>query len=187
MYILYIISNNKSDSLYIGMTSQGVVKRWSAHKHAAKSGKKSKLYDAIREYGEEVFNIVEIAFYENKEDCCKAEINTIRVYRDLGINLYNLANGGEGGYVISAHSRDEWRAKLSKARQGRKPALGMKHTEETKKLCGEYGKKRWDKYGRYPSEVVNHPFKDAKAKFNISKTHYYRLLKRAKSNDLSRT
>lgn len=183
MYILYIISNNESDSLYIGMTSQGVVKRWSAHKHAAKSGKKSKLYDAIRKYGEEVFNIVEIAFYENKEDCCKAEINTIRVYRDLGINLYNLANGGEGGYVVPEHLKGEWRAKLSLARQGRKPALGMKHTEENKKFFSECSKRR---VLLYPDlDVTKIRFIEANKLYGISRTHYYRLLKRAKSNNLS--
>lgn len=185
MYLLYSILNNESGSMYIGMTSKTISQRWSGHKHAAISGKKSKLYDAMRSYGIAAFSIAEMDSYETKEDCCKAEIDAIKLHRSIGENLYNLADGGEGGYVIPDHLKDEWKAKLSIARQGRKPALGMKHTDETKKLCGEYGKKRWDIYGRYSIEVTQLSFKEAKEKFNISKTHYYRLLKRTKSNGLS--
>jgi hypothetical protein len=86
--------------------------------------------------------------------------------------------------VIPNHLKDERKAKLSASRIGGKPFLGKRHTEETKALCGKYGKLRWDMYGRYPSEVTKYSFKDAHLKFNISKTHYYRLLKRDKSNDL---
>lgn len=182
MYLLYSIYNNESGSMYFGMTSRSISQRWSGHKHAAKSGKKSKLYDAMRSYGLDAFSIAAIAYYDTKEDCCRAEIDAIKLHRDVGENLYNLADGGEGGYVVPEHLRDEWKAKLSKARQGRKPALGMKHTEENKKFFAECSKRKTPKY---PKEVTSLSFKEAKAKYNISKTHYYRLLKRAETNDLS--
>jgi len=168
--------------MYIGMTSKSITQRWSGHKHAAKIGKKSKLYDAMRSYGNDVFSLSEIASYQYKEDCCKAEIEAIRFNREIGFNLYNLADGGEGGYVVPEHLKDEWKAKLSKARQGRKPALGMKHTEENKKFFAECNKR---KVPTYPNLDFLLGFTKNNRLYGISKTHYYRLLKRTESNDLS--
>jgi hypothetical protein len=74
---------------------------------------------------------------------------------------------------------------LKEKRKGRKPALGMKHTEDNKKKFGEFGKMRWDIYGRYPDDVINYSFNEAKEKYGISKTHYYRLRKLGGSNEPS--
>ena len=60
----------------------------------------------------------------------------------------------------------------------------MKHTEENKKKFGEFGKLRWDKYGRYPDTVVNLSFIEANKQHGISKTHYYRLRKLANTSDV---
>jgi len=121
------------------MTSKGLAQRWSGHKHSAKVGKKSKLYDAMRSYGIDAFSIAEMASYQTKEDCCKAEIEAIRVHLEIGENLYNLAKGGEGGFNIT--NVDEWKKKLSASRQGGKPFQGRSHTEETKRKCGEAARK----------------------------------------------
>src|SRR3990172_1809018 len=139
MYLLYSIYNNESGSMYIGMTSKSIAQRWSGHKHAAKIGKKSKLYDAMRSYGHGVFSLAEIASYQFKEDCCKAEIDAIRFNQEIGMNLYNLAEGGEGGFNIT--NVEEWKKKLSISRQGGKPFQGRSHTEETKRKCGEAARK----------------------------------------------
>jgi hypothetical protein len=97
--------------------------------------------------------------------------------------LLNLADGREGGYVIPEASKEAWKAKLSLARQGRKPALGMKHTEENKNFFSECSKRR---KLLYPTlDVTKVGFIEANKTCGISKTHYYRLLKRAKGNILS--
>lgn len=176
--IVYKIHTELSDKFYIGITSN-LQNRIRAHKYSAKV-KSTKLYSFMRKYGFE--NMVFSILHEvgTREEACALEIKLIA---ELKPEL-NLARGGEGGYVVPEEEKEEWRKKLSTARQGRKPALGMKHTKENKKAFGVFGRLRWDKYGRYPKEVVEVPFSIAFKQYGISKTHYYRLLKQVKGNDL---
>lgn len=137
MYSLYRIINNKAGRHYIGMTKVGLSRRFSQHKYSARSGKKSKLYDAMRSYGIDSFSIELIEIFDTKQECCNREIEMIASLD----NLYNLASGGEGGFNVS--NTEEWKRKLSKARQGGKPFLGRKHSEETKRKCAEASAARW--------------------------------------------
>jgi len=98
-------------------------------------------------------------------------------------NCLNLAPGGEGGFVVQ--DKDQWIKKLSKARKGGKPALGMAHTEDNKKLFSKLSREYWSTNKVYANDdIVKLSFKDAHKLYGISKTHYYRLLKRAKINEL---
>lgn len=180
---LYKIVNTKNENVYVGITRTSIYNRWKAHKSAARRGVKSMLYDAMRSYGIEVFKIEVIAEFNNEQELLQAEKDMIAYYRNLLGKTYNILDGGESHFPIK--DKEEWRLKMIKGRQGKKPALGMKHTEENKRKFGEFGKLRWDLYGRYPEEVLDYSFSEAHKKFGISKTHYYRLRKeRAKSNDL---
>lgn len=151
------------------------------HRHMAKTKKNYPLYNAINKHGIENFSIVLIEEFENHIDVCAAEIKHIAEDK----NTYNLAIGGQiGGVVVCPETRARMNQALKLARKGKTPALGMKHTEENKRKFSECGKLRWDIYGRYPDEVITMSYKDAKEKFGISKTHYYRLLKqRGSSNE----
>ena len=173
MYQIYEIVNKVSGRRYIGMTKNSLWQRFASHKHAAKSGKKSRLYDAMRSYGIDNFEINFLEKFDTKQDCCEREIFLIAE----GENLYNLASGGEGGFAV--RNVEEWKKKLRKARVGRKPALGMKHTDENKKFFAECNKRKKLLYD------FNLPksFKEAHSLYGISKTHYYRLVKRAGSNE----
>ena len=178
MFYLYELKTDLSEEVYIGITNN-LKQRLVAHRCAANNGKKSKLYDHMRKYGPSSYLMRELGKYDSWEETCDAEVQWIR---DSVGNL-NLAHGGEGGFVVQ--DKLAWQEKLSVSRAGRKPALGMTHTETNKKFFGECGKLRWDIYGRYPGCVTEIPFKDAQKKYGISKTHYYRLLKQAKVNALS--
>lgn len=173
MYKLYRIKRQDSLKSYIGITKNSLQKRWASHKYSARSGKKSPLYNSIRKYGAESFSITLLQEFDTWQDCCTAEISLIKEEKE---KLFNLAAGGDGGFVVT--NKELWKEKLRKARAGRKPSLGMKHTEENKKLFSECSKRRKLKYeGELPST-----FKEASL-LGISKTHYYRL-RRAKSRDL---
>lgn len=182
MYTVYFIVSDKTSSLYIGMTKGNILRRMAQHKHAAKQGKKTPLYCCMRKYGIENFLIVIRDTFETKEECIQSEKDWIAFARKEGWKLLNLADGGEGGYVVPEHLKDEWKAKLSKARKGRKPALGMRHTEENRKFFSECNKR---KIPTFPNLDFSLGFTKNNKLFGVSKTHYYRLLKRAKSNDLS--
>lgn len=176
--ILYKYTNTISGTVYYGIT-KNMKQRHYSHRSHARKGVKTPFYDAIRKYGWESFNL-SISKELIVEQAQAAEIILIALTKN-----YNLHKGGSLGFSMLSKSADEvlaWREKLSRARAGKQPALGMSHSEATKALCGKYGKLRWDLYGRYPADVTRYPFKEAKKLFEISKTHYYRL-KRSLSND----
>lgn len=188
MYYLYKFTNQVNGRVYYGMTND-VNQRVAVHKSRAKTKVTSNpFHNAIRKYGFENFKFEIIEEFETKDSCCVAEIAAISKAKENGECIYNLHPGGLGGFSILTKSEveiEEWREKQRIARKGKTPALGMKHSDENKKLFSEFGKKRWDIYGRYPvEEIVNMSFKDAKEKYGISKTHYYRLRKQFKTNDL---
>jgi group I intron endonuclease len=165
MYQVYEIVNQITGRRYIGMTKNTLVIRMRQHKSAAKRGLKSPLYDAIRSYGVDNFVINLLHTFDTQQECNEGEIRLI----SENSNLYNLALGGEGGFNIT--NIEEWRDKLKVARKGRKPALGLKHTEENKKLFAECVKR---KPLKYVSELPT-SYKEASRLLGISRTHYYRL------------
>lgn len=182
--IVYKAVNSTSGTIYFGITNNLRQRKWS-HKSVAKR-KKSPFYDAIKSYGFDHFN-----WYIVKDDITKLEAQIleetlIRKCRDFNIPIYNLHRGGSIGFSMRDKPNDEylsWRAKLKVARQGRKPALGMKHSEENKKYAQKVSQEYWATQEIYSLDVLNYSFINANAKFGISKTHYYRLKKRVLIND----
>lgn len=166
--------------MYIGQTSKSIARRYYEHKHNAFSvGKKTKLYDAMRKYGENAFEVFEFETYSSKDEINNAEIDTIKEAKNLNISLYNMTSGGDGGFVVPDSKIESWKEKLSEARQGRAPALGMKHSEENKKYFSEVSNKYWNEHRKYTAKDIKAAgsFLKAKELYGISKTHYYRLIK----------
>ena len=172
---LYQFQNIVSGRKYYGITVN-TKRRTASHRHSAGSKRlKTPFYDAVRKYGWDGFDFKILAEGPN-EYVSDLEITLIAGDPDC----YNLHLGGHIGFDVSKSKQaDEWKQKLRTARAGRKPALGMTHSGETKKLCGLHSISRWDKHGRYPEEVLKYGFTEANKKFGISKTHYYRLRKSA--------
>jgi len=116
--IVYKISNKINNKIYFGVTQQDLKIRWQQHK--CNSNKKNYyLYNAIKKYGFENFNI-EVVFEANsKEEMLEKEIEFIFLYKTNN-NLfgYNNSTGGESS------------------------RKGCKASEETKKKISEYQKKR---------------------------------------------
>lgn len=179
---LYEIRNTESDSVYVGVTRTSLDARFRAHKCSAKRGTKTPLYDSMRSKGADKFSIHLVAEFKTEKEMLCAEKDLIAYHRRVG-TCYNILDGGASYFPIK-----DWEAhkeKLKAARKGKKPALGMKHSEENKKVFSKFGKLRWDIHGRYPKEVIDYSFVEASKKFGISKTHYYRLRKLAENNELS--
>lgn len=176
---LYEIRNSENDAVYVGVTRNSLIRRYGSHKHSAKTVH-TPLYCAMRKHGFDKFRIELVYEFETEGEMLKAEKDRIAFYRKIGVKCYNVLDGGESYFPVK-----DWeahKAVLREKRKGRKPALGMKHTEENKQLFSACGKARWDKYGRYPDDITSLSFKDAKEKYGISKTHYYRLVR---ANDLN--
>lgn len=191
MYYLYKIVNNISGTIYYGITNN-IASRMATHKHNALKSKrflKYPLYCAIRSYGWDAFSVHCVGTFDDLSSVQQAEVAIIAKCKEDGVKMYNLHPGGTGGFSILTKSPEEivsWKEKRKATMAGRdfKPALGMKHTDENKKLFSAFGKLRWDIYGRYPAEeVLLLSFIDANKKYGISKTHYYRLKKQLASNE----
>ena len=98
---MYKITNK----IYIGYTSKTIQYRWNGHLKEIKKGTNRKLYDAIRKYGVENFEITEIDRDDSAsiEDWLHLETLYIIVHDSVD-NGYNMTYGGIGGNTIFGRS-----------------------------------------------------------------------------------
>jgi len=179
---VYKLINPESDKFYIGIT-KNPKRRVTVHRLMARSGKKTPLYCWIRSHNY-IFEMVIISEFDNRSDACEMEIKLISFYRESSAPLLNIASGGEGGWVV--RDIDNWKAKLSSSREGAKPALGMKHSEENKLLFSRLSNKYWEDkstHTRNAEAILALDHKRAKEVYGISTTHYYRLRKLYKPSE----
>jgi len=99
---VYKITNKINGMLYIGITTLTIRKRWNEHKCAANTGKDTPLYRAMRKYGIDNFEIIEVYKGTTRQEIEQVEKNLIKEYgayvRDG--KGYNLTLGGEGAGKI---------------------------------------------------------------------------------------
>jgi len=96
-FLLYIVRNKKNGKEYIGITTNDLNARLRGHRRQAKLGTKSKLYNAIRHWGSEHFEI-ELIRNDAKDfhELQNQEIEEI-VARQTLTKGYNTAKGGAIG------------------------------------------------------------------------------------------
>lgn len=126
------IKEFEDGSVYIGVTNNFNA-RMSQHKYKKNKGVNSPLYNKMNKYNHETSILIESDSYE---EILKMEVIVIKNFRDLGYEVLNLTDGGEGvlGYSYERTSEhknkmstilkgkvvsDETRAKLSKSLKGR--------------------------------------------------------------------
>jgi septum formation inhibitor MinC len=82
--LVYKISNDKDDYVYVGSTTQKISQRWATHRSYARNNKKGLLYDKIREIGINNFKIIVMLEleYENKYELRKAEDDLIKSFKN---------------------------------------------------------------------------------------------------------
>lgn len=108
--IIYKISNNINDMVYIGQTRQCINKRWGQHKRQIESENKP-LYKAMKKYGIDNFKIEEIDGANNITELNYKEWLLVHKNNTLWPNGYNLREGGGNKNVQTSFSRK----KLSKS------------------------------------------------------------------------
>ena len=164
MYI-YCVTNKVNGKKYIGQTTQNLRRYFSCDLlSAAMSGKTTRpfLFNAIRKYGKDAFEIEALAIVRNKIDLDyyeQALISELRT-RDSKIG-YNLADGGGGslGHVLS----DESKEKISKAQKaiGNKPSVyacslgGRTAHKLHPELASEGARRSREFFAENPSVAIN--------------------------------
>ena len=138
---VYKMTNTINNDFYIGVTSRSSKSRFAEHKYNAfKRNSKSKLYQAMREFGADNFDIEVIETCENAFQLEKDLIKDLKPEYNTGkVGKYNSRYGA----VVTQATRD----KISKNNLGKQARLGAVLSEETKKKISKSQKERWAKLG----------------------------------------
>lgn len=130
--IAYKITCRENGKSYIGITTRKLDRRWYEHKYVENSCGQL-LAKAIKKYGEDAFDIEQIAScFGGANDLKQLEKDLIQQFGTKVPNGYNLTDGGDGVFGLK-HSNGA-KAKMSLAKKGKPSALiGYKHTDEARK------------------------------------------------------
>lgn len=132
-FCVYKIINLVNNKIYIGKTSHNLLKRFNAHKTAARKKNPkdySKIHRALNKYGFENFRIEQMEKFDLESDCKEAEIKYIAMYKSRNNDIgYNITKGGDGnsGYIPSEETRKNIVKRLT----------GTFHSESTKQKMRE--------------------------------------------------
>lgn len=145
-YVLYEHVNKINGKKYIGITNS-LDNRWRNDGIAYKpyNSKPTKFWNAILKYGWDGFNHNVLKMDMTFKEACEKEVETISMYNKRE-ELYNIADGGNGGRIYEEHPRgmlgkthsDEYRKKLSENMKGNKNHFyGKKHDVHPKGFLGK--------------------------------------------------
>lgn len=123
--LIYLVTNEINDKVYIGQTVQCLHARISQHKTKLTNAPFSR---AIQKYGFERFTFTVLATATSQEELDTLELELIRDHIAMLPNGYNIQEGGN----ISASRCKEYRAYISEAMKGNTNAKGSTHTDAQK-------------------------------------------------------
>lgn len=105
-YCVYIHKNLINNRLYIGITND-IKRRWRSNgiEYKPKKENTRPFWNAIEKYGWNNFGHYIIETGLSFEEACEKEKNYIKTYRENGHNLYNVAEGGNGGKIYLKHPK----------------------------------------------------------------------------------
>jgi group I intron endonuclease len=103
--LVYKIVRRETGHEYVGLTGTALSKRWGSHKSAAKKGRESHLYNAMRKYGNEAFDCRLVAKLPTVQEAQIAE----RILIAFEQPHYNIRAGGEGGGALAQQTKEKLR------------------------------------------------------------------------------
>lgn len=133
---VYLTTNAVNNICYIG-------KRQKPYFDKSYKGSGTRLKLAFKRYGKDAFHTYILEWCETAKCLCEAEKKWISKFKEMGVDLYNIGKGGDGGNMVdwnslSADRRAEINNKNSVSHLGEKnPFYGRHHSEKTKRLLRE--------------------------------------------------
>lgn len=96
--IVYRITNNLNGKCYVGITTNGLSRRWKEHLAPSKRTLRATrpLYAAFLKYGSDNFSIAEVATASSVEELKALERRYIAEFGTFAPGGYNLTIGGDG-------------------------------------------------------------------------------------------
>ena len=131
IYLITCLVNGKQ---YVGKTNDPEMRRWDHFYRSRNKKHKQVIHSAIAKYGEENFTFEVILECESETAAFEAEHSIILEKREAGIELYNMNDGGFGGFNATKETRE----KQSKAR------MGITYSDETRRRIAEGAKRVWN-------------------------------------------
>jgi hypothetical protein len=140
------VEQSPENCRYVGKTKQSPCSRLSAHIRDRKKYDchlTNWLKSLINHGLKPIMKIIALVPNRVWQEC---EINTIKLYRDLGARLTNSTSGGDGCHDLNKKTRNKIRRRM----MGNSYRLGVLHSEEVKRIISEgqtgelnqfYGKK----------------------------------------------
>ncbi len=132
--IVYLITNRSNGKVYVGWTVRTLERRFYKHCCESASGSSFYFHRAIRKYGKEMFDAVELCDADSKEQARYLECVFIAALKANNPQFgYNMTAGGQGGPGAKLGAQnpnygktfsDEYRNKLSISH------LGKRHPDE---------------------------------------------------------
>lgn len=115
---IYVLKNPDTDEVrYVGKTSKDLTRRLNQHIYDSESENRNKRKNWITKIlSQGKIPLIEEIDHCNWEDSQEKEIYWIKYYRDLGVNLVNSTDGGEGnlGYIKSEETINKLKNSLRK-------------------------------------------------------------------------
>lgn len=111
---------------YIGCTRQGLTTRRAEHHRAAREGKVSRFYTALRKYGNGAFTWEVLTTYDTQEAMFKGEREMIAKYHSVTRGL-NSTSGGHEGQMTALDQYKIGLHRHSTARVSGGPACSRSH------------------------------------------------------------
>jgi group I intron endonuclease len=141
MFQVYTIKNKLNGNIYVGCTEVGLELRFERHIKSMNKGSDCSLHQAIREFGQDNFEINVIEEYSTKEEMFKGEVKYIKeldTYKTP--HGYNDTKGGEGGDTNGGKTfDDEWRLNMSKSITGKPRKSTRKYSDKIEReICRQY-------------------------------------------------
>jgi group I intron endonuclease len=152
MFTIYLIVNKLNGKVYVGQTNQPLHRRWGLHKARARKneGYTAHLYNAIRKYGIENFDIRPIATCETETWADYFETLYILIYDSMNPEVgYNMTSGGD-----KPHPTPEMRERQRQKLLGRKATPEQKQRQsDSLKLAYKEGRYSGNRGGTWPEEA----------------------------------
>lgn len=105
MGYIYVTSNDINDILYVG-------KRQKPKFDKGYRGSGTRLKLAMSKYGKDHFHSAILETCESRKALNEAERKWIKLYKERGVELYNISSGGDGGNVIDWAASPELKQRM---------------------------------------------------------------------------